>query len=82
MAGHDLTACALRPGSRFRHPARSLTDCARVPYVVARAFRHERDDPVDRSTKMGVVEIRWTSMNTDDPIVEEVVRCEDLRPYR
>ena len=27
-----------------------------------------------------VVEIRSTSMNPDDPIVEEVVRCEDLPP--
>jgi hypothetical protein len=27
-----------------------------------------------------VVEIRSTSMNTDEPIVEEVVRCEDPPP--
>ena len=27
-----------------------------------------------------VVEIRSTAMNTDAPIVEEVVRCEDLPP--
>ncbi len=34
----------------------------------------------DRSTTKEVVEIRSTSMNTDDPIVEEVLRCEDLPP--
>jgi hypothetical protein len=37
----------------------------------------ERDD-LDRSTTEEVVEIRSTSMNPDEPIVEEVVRCEDL----
>jgi hypothetical protein len=40
----------------------------------------EGDDPTDRSTTKEVVEIRSKSMNTDDPIVEEVVRCEDLPP--
>jgi hypothetical protein len=39
----------------------------------------ERDD-LDRSATKEVVEIRSTSMNQDDPIVEEVVRCEDLPP--
>jgi hypothetical protein len=39
-----------------------------------------RDAPVNRSTTKEVVEIRSTSMNTDDPTVEEVVRCEDLPP--
>jgi hypothetical protein len=40
----------------------------------------ERGDPADRSTTKEVVEIGSTAMNTDDPIVEEVVRCEDLPP--
>jgi hypothetical protein len=40
-----------------------------------------RSETADRrSTTKEVVEIRSTSMNQDDPIVEEVVRCEDLPP--
>jgi hypothetical protein len=34
----------------------------------------------DRSTTKEVVEIPSTSMNTDEPIVEEVLRYEDLPP--
>ena len=40
----------------------------------------EREDLADRSTTKEVVEKRSTSMNPYDPIVEEVVRCEDLPP--